>query len=68
MELSPENHFSFEVLAKVDRATSAMTTEALSGLIALVAVAGTVGVSLAVHLVRRFSVAVLTMHAQRGRA
>ena len=35
-----------------------------SGLIALVAVAGTVGVFLAVHLVRRFSVAVLTMRAR----
>ena len=35
-----------------------------SGLIALVAVAGTAGVFLAVHLLRRFSVAVLTMRAR----
>ena len=36
-----------------------------SGLIALVAVAGTAGVFLAVHLVRRFSVAVLTDASER---
>lgn len=35
-----------------------------SGLIALVAVAGAVGVFLAVHVVRRFSVAVLTVRAR----